>query len=107
MGAPGPAAGALTTTRANEGIHELLDPIQQIEFEDQLLDSDAWWSEVIARLEEDLRRSTSPANELMPPTDGPVPAPGEPSDGSAGPPAGAPSPHPGRNLFELIEEGEP
>jgi hypothetical protein len=95
--APGDFATPLSPAEADGEIHALLDPVQQGEFEDLLLDRDQWWAEVIGRLERDLHEATDPASSLVPEE---VP-PAEPAAPDLPP---RPAPRHGDNLFDLLRE---
>jgi|GEM_PF-4974859 len=80
--------GRLTRVQAEERIHALLDPVQQAEFEEILIDREQWWEEVIERLQRDLEDATRPADDFA---EEPLP-----------PPPGTPAPHRGGPLSELL-----
>lgn len=78
-GHPHHPGAPLSRAAADELLHGLLDPYQQVEFELLEAEKELWWSDVISRLEQDLRDSTQPDQ---------LPA--------------APPPHGGGNLFDQL-----
>lgn len=81
--------GPLNRIAADELLHALLDPYQQVELELGEAEKELWWSDVISRLEEDLHNATQPDQ---------LPAAGSPPP----PPA-----HGGGNIFDLLNEDTP
>jgi hypothetical protein len=79
----------LSRLAADEALHGLLDPYQQVEFELAGAERDLWWSDVISRLEQDLNDSTQP--DTLPAVGNEAPAPN----------------HGGGNLFDLLNEETP
>lgn len=66
-------APAISRKQAMEGIHALLDPVQQFDYEDYLFDEQVWWRGVVERLERDIEDATDPVGDLSSPTE-PAPA---------------------------------
>lgn len=91
IGVSGQPLARLTAVQVQEGIHDLLDPLQQAEYEDLLIDEQLWWADVIARLEKDLEQATDPVPDLV-----------EPEESA---PPEAPS-HRGGNIFDLLNPPE-
>lgn len=85
----------LTREDAEAGIHELLDADQQAELIESIAEKDLWWADLMARLEDDLARSTDPGGPRPP-------AAGGVRDEEAE--EVAPNPHRGGNIFDLMDE---
>lgn len=90
---------------ADQRIHKLLTADQLLDLEILSASADVWWTDVIARLEKDLRESTK---DPLPPEDPPDHDP-SPPDENPPPRPSAPLPsgtRPG-NLFDLLERNAP
>lgn len=90
----GVPAASDTALTAGEEIHQALDPDQQATVEDQEVNRQLWWQDIISKLENDLVRSTGGSPEAD------TPAPTQDN-----PPAGereAPGPRQDGNLFDLL-----
>ena len=77
-----PVGPPLLRPEFEDRLFSLLDGDQQLDYAASVAEREVWWSDIIARLEADLDRQTSPEVDL------PAPAPSEPT--SRG----------GRNLFQ-------
>lgn len=85
--------GRLTREDAEAGIHEVLDADQQAELIESIAEKDLWWADLMARLEDDLARSTGPEN--------PRPAAGGSEDEAEGGTV-EPNSHRSGNIFDLM-----
>lgn len=86
---------------AESDISKLLDPDQQLELEIMSLEADAWWTDIIAALEMDLKESTKlPLSTDPAPERDPTPPNEDPPPPAATPPAPSSRPN---NLFDLLQ----
>lgn len=92
--------GRITRNTADQYIHDLLEPEQQLELEIAAAEDDIWWTHVIAKLEKDLVDATNPATDTAaPPIPEDAPASEEPRT--------EPRSHRGGNLFDRMESENP
>jgi len=93
----------LSRRSADKELLEFLDSEQRLEMEIEAARADAWWANVITRLEQDLVESTEPGAAVPAPAlDEEPPAPKE--DPPA--PSRAPPAHHNGNLFDLLNRNE-
>lgn len=85
----GSETGSAESTSTDEAIYEVLDAAQQAEYEQDVVDRDLWWSEVIGQLEGDLDTEAAAAA-----------AEGDTADPEGD--AGDVDPHAGGSLFDLL-----
>jgi hypothetical protein len=94
----GSAAAPATAATAADEIHQTLDPTQQAMVEDQEVNRQLWWQEILGRLESDLINSTGGAAPQ--PAAPAIPAATEPATGDE---RTAPGPRDDGNLFDLLQ----
>ncbi len=82
----------LSRAAFEDHLFSLLDGEQQLDYAASIAERDAWWSDIISRLESQLEAETSPNHDLPSPSPSPPPTP-EPSKTPG-------TIHPGRNLFQ-------
>lgn len=98
----GSAQPGESTMTPDEEVHAVLNPEQQVEVEDNVVDRQLWWQNIIDRLEADLTNSTGGGvitsdGEVIPPGESP-----DPVDESRD----APDPREDMNLFDMMETSE-
>ena len=98
----GSALPGESTMTPDEEVHAVLNPEQQVEVEDNVVDRQLWWQNIIDRLEADLTNSTGGGvitsdGEVIPPGESP-----DPVDESRD----APDPREDMNLFDMMETSE-
>jgi hypothetical protein len=98
MQVAGVAAPVDSGASADEEIHALLDPEQQMELEEEEINRQLWWQDLIGRLEKELVDSTGGAEVPTAAPEAPAAEPSDPAPAPAAPPA-----RPTRNMLDFSQ----